>query len=195
MTFAYNLVAYSISIGVLAAVIQVIDQFAVGKGGIGPFKAGGGWVSFQAWALLFLSGAFNAAEAGTYYWKGIIWTMISYALGICAAVAIFELAAIIGKTGFWAVPIALVIVCIPVLFLQLTSAPFNYVPALFCGAGVFFAGMSYFPSIPGSFKDGASKWSNYGQMAIGELFYCLLGGIAGVVTLWWASLEFVTKLN
>jgi hypothetical protein len=195
MTFMYNLVAFAISIGVVAALVQVIDGVAVAKGGIGPFKAGGGWVAFQAWALLFLAGAFNADEVGVHSINGLVWTMISYALGICAAIAIFEVGGLLSKAGFWALPIALVIVCIPVLFLQLTSTPFNYVPALFCGAGVFFAGMTYFPVIPGSFKEGASKWSNYASLAVGELCYCLIGTLAGVTILWWSELPFVLALN
>jgi hypothetical protein len=191
----YNLVAFAIPIGVLAGSVQVVDQFCVGKGGVGPFKAGGGWVSFQAWALYFLAASFNPVEVGTNGINGMLWTMISYTLGIIASVAIFEMGGALGKLGFWAMPITLLILCIPVIFLQLTSAPFNYVPALFCGAGVFFCIMSYFPSIPGSFKEGGSKWSNYLSAGIGELFYCLIGLIAGFLTVAWSGLDFVLKLN
>jgi hypothetical protein len=192
----YNLIAYAIPIGVVAALVQVIDQLAVGKlKGIGPFVAGGGWVAFQAWALYFLAGSFNPLGVGKNGINGALWTLVSYALGIIASILIFELAGMLGKTGFWATPIALVVICIFVIFLQLTDAPFNYVPALFCGAGVFFCVMSYYPQVPGAFKEGASKWTNYISTAIGELVYCAIGLCAGWIIVTWASLEFVLKFN
>ncbi|MDR1513817.1 MAG: DUF1097 family protein [Propionibacteriaceae bacterium] len=191
MTFMQNLIAYAIPIAVLAALVQVIDQVFVGKlKGIGPFKAGGGWVAFQAWALYFLAAAFNPTGVGKDGINGSLWTLISYSLGIVAAILIFEFAGVLGKTGFWATPLALLVLCIPVIFLQLTSAPFNYVPALFCGAGVFFCIMSYFGNTPGAFKEGASKGSKYASAALGELVYCAIGLAAGFGTVTWANYYF-----
>jgi hypothetical protein len=186
-----NLVAYAIPVGVLAALVQVIDQLFVGKlKGIGPFVAGGGWVAFQAWALYFLAGAFNPDGVGTNGINGALWALVSYALGIVASILIFEFGGILGKLGFWAMPVSLVVLCIPVIFLQLADAPFNYVPALFVGAGVFFCVMSYFPQVKGAFKEGSSKWSNYGSTAVGELVYCAIGLAAGWGVVSWANYYF-----
>lgn len=41
-------------IGVQAAVLQAIDQLICA--GVSPLVAGGGWISFQAWAMYFLGG-------------------------------------------------------------------------------------------------------------------------------------------
>ncbi|MDR1710448.1 MAG: DUF1097 domain-containing protein [Propionibacteriaceae bacterium] len=188
MTFVYNLLAYAIPIGIVAALVQCIDQFFAGKKTFAPLIAGGGWISFQAWALYFLAGAFNPAAAETpFNIVGTVWILCSYAMGIIAAILIFELAGKLGSFKFFAVPAALVVICIIVMQLQLTQAPLNYVPALFVGAGVFFAIMSYMPSVPGAFPEGASKWTNYGKAAVGELVYCLIGCLAGFAIVAFAS--------
>jgi hypothetical protein len=191
MTFMQNLLAYALPVAVLAALVQVIDQLFVGKlKGIGPFIAGGGWVAFQAWALYFLAGSFDGASVGTNGINGALWALVAYALGIIASILIFEFAGVLGKTGFWATPLSLLVLCIPVIFLQLTPHPFKYVPALFVGAGVFFCVMSYFTQVKGAFKEGSSKWSMYGMTAVGELVYCALGLAAGWGVVSWANYYF-----
>jgi hypothetical protein len=186
MTFAFNLIAYAIPIGIVAALVQCLDQALAAKKVLAPLIAGGGWISFQAWALYFLAGAFNPNN-GPYGITGTLWILCSYILGIVAAILIFELAGALGKLKFFAVPVALVVICIIVMQLQLCPAPINYVPALFVGAGVFFAIMSYCPMVPGAFAEGASKWSNYTKAAVAELVYCLIGCAAGFIIVWWAT--------
>jgi hypothetical protein len=190
MTFIQNLVWYAIPIGIVAALVQCLDQALAGKKIFRPLIAGGGWISFQAWALYFLAGAFalaNGLDNGKWGLTGTLWILCSYILGIVAAIIIFELGGVFASAKFWAVPIALVIVCIVVMQLQIASTPINYVPALFVGAGVFFGIMSYCPQVAGAFDEGASKWSNYGKAAVAELVYCLIGCAAGFVIVWWAS--------
>jgi len=186
MTFIQNLVWYAIPIGIVAALVQCLDQALAGKKIFRPLIAGGGWISFQAWALYFLAGAFNP-DNGKWGITGTVWILCSYIMGILAAIIIFEFGGKLAAAKFFAVPLALVVVCIVVMQLQLTSAPLNYVPALFVGAGVFFGIMSYCPQVPGAFDEGASKWTNYGKAAVAELVYCLIGCAAGFIIVWWAS--------
>ena len=189
MTFVQNLIAFAIPIGILAALVQTVDQIFVNKlKGIGPLIAGGGWISFQAWAVYFLSAGFNPDGSGASTPYTGLMALISYTLGIIASIAIFELGGALKALKFWAMPVTLVILVIPVIFLQICPAPFNYVPALFVGAGVFFALMSYMPQVPGAFKEETGKWGRYGQAALGELVYCALGLLAGWATVTIAGL-------
>ena len=183
MTFVQNLLAFAIPIGIIAALVQTTDQLFANKlKGVGPLINGGGWISFQAWAIYFLSGGFNPDGSGASTPYTGLMALISYALGIIASIAIFELGAAFKALKFWAMPVTLVILVIPVIFLQVCPDPFNYVPALFVGAGVFFGLMSYFPQVPGAFKEETGKWGRYGQAALGELVYCAIGLIAGWLT-------------
>jgi hypothetical protein len=186
----FQLWMWAVPVAVIAAAVQVVDQLFVNKlKGIGPLKAGGGWIAFQAWALYFLifymSGCISANE-GPSPFKVIAQGWLGYLVGIIAAVLIFEFGAALGKVGklaFWAMPISLFVLCIPALFWGIADNSLGVNPALFMWAAVFFALMSYLPQVPGAFKEGASKWTNYGQAAFGELVYCLIGLPCGYLTL------------
>ena len=67
-------------IGLQAAVLQAIDQSICAS--IAPLLAGGGWISFQAWAVYFMGG-------GTI--KGGIRALIGYVIGMVASIAIWAL--------------------------------------------------------------------------------------------------------
>lgn len=165
----------AVIISVLAASLQILDQVLVENGGIGPIIAGGGWISFQAWAVYFLAGSTI---------KGGIRALIGYIIGIVASVAIFEVAGLFSGVGsFWNTPLSLVILVVPIIYLMNAPEMFNLVPAVFVGAGVFFGVMSYFPSVAGAFADGAGKWEMYGLSALGELAYCVIGLLAGWLTI------------
>ncbi|MDR1392496.1 MAG: hypothetical protein LBJ62_00775 [Bifidobacteriaceae bacterium] len=183
----FQLLMWAVPVAILAALVQVVDQLFVGKlKGIGPFKAGGGWVAFQAWALYFLifymTGGVSSTE-GPSPLLVIAQGLLGYAVGIVAAILIFEFGAKLGKTGFWAMPISLFVLCIPALFWGIADNPVGVNPALFLGAAVFFCIMSYYPQVPGAFKEGSSQWSKYGNAALGELVYCLIGLPCGYLTL------------
>ncbi len=149
-----------IMIAVLAAILQVIDQ-SIPQLSFGEW-GGFGWVSFQAWAMYFLSGC-NVT--------GAIKTFIGYAVGCVASIAIIAFAGYLGGlgAGFWAVPLSLLILVVPVICLE--RVPWlDYVPAIFIGAGVFFGMMTYVQD--------ATFCSAFGV----EMLYCVIGLIFGYVT-------------
>jgi hypothetical protein len=181
---------WAVPVGFLALVCQVIDQLILKVGGIGPWKAGGGWVMFQTWALWFLVyymlGGASAYDAGKSPGNltVIVMGFCGYIVGIIAAICIFELAGLIGKvTAFWSVPIALFVVCIPALYWGWSVNPIGINPALFLGAATFFCAMSYFGDREGAFKPDTGKWARYGQTALGELVFCAIGLPCGWLTL------------
>lgn len=151
-------------IGIQAAVLQCIDQAACAS--IIPLVAGGGWISFQAWAVYFMAG-------GTP--KGGIRAFIGYVLGMAASIAILWCGGQLGGfgLGFWSVPLVLLVLVPIVLYLDQAPELFNLVPAVFVGAGVFFGVMTYVP--------GATFTNTF----LGEGAYCILGLIFG-----WGTVTF-----
>jgi hypothetical protein len=121
-------------IGLQAAVLQAMDQAICVS--IAPLAAGGGWISFQAWAMYFLAGCTP---------KGGLRALIGYVIGMAASVAIMMGGGALGALGFWAMPAILLILVPVVLYLDIAPELFNLVPAVFVGAGVFFGVMSYIP--------------------------------------------------
>lgn len=148
-------------IAALAALLQVVDQLLSSSEWLSGWS-GFGWVSFQAWALYFLAGCTI---------KGGIMTLLSYTTGIIGSIAIMTLGGVLAGSGFgfWAVPLALLIVVIPVICLE--RIPWlSFIPGLFVGAGAYFAFMSYVP--------GATFCKAMGV----ELIYCVVGLCFGWVT-------------
>ncbi|MDR0783127.1 MAG: DUF1097 domain-containing protein [Propionibacteriaceae bacterium] len=164
----------AVIISTIAAILQCGDQLIGQAGGIGPIIFGGGWIAFQAWAVYFLAGSTL---------KGGIRALIGYSIGIIASICIFEVAGLLGGLGFFAVPLTLLILVIPIIYLLKAPELFSLVPAVFVGAGVFFGVMSYFPSVEGAFPAGAGSWAMYGLAALGILTYCCFGLIAGWLTI------------
>lgn len=147
-------------IALLAGTIQVIDQllhFHVEPSG----NVGFGWVAFQAWAMYFLAGG---------DWKGGLKTLLGYVVGILASIAIMVLGGNFAGMGFYAVPLAIFIVVIPVIFLEKVKW-LDFIPAIFIGAGAFFAFMSYVPD------------ATFAIAATTELIYCVLGLFYGYITI------------
>lgn len=147
-------------IAFLAFTFILIDQL------ISPYmpitgNKGFGWVTFQAWAMYFLAGCTL---------KGGLRTLLGYVMGIIAAILIIKLAGIFGSTGFWAVPLAVLVVVIPMCSMERAHSLIDFVPALFVSSAVFFAFMNYIP--------GATMTSS----AITILTYCAIGMIYGIVT-------------
>ncbi len=129
------------------------------------------WVAFQAWAMYFLAGC--TPKMG-------LKTLIGYGGGIVASIAIFELGKLFagldaGGTP-WGLHLAVFLVVIPVISME--KVPwFDFVPAYFLGAGVFFGLMTYLKQ-PEEMH--ICTW--YSTLAVAELVACAVGLIFGAVT-------------
>jgi hypothetical protein len=151
-----------IFIGFLACTFVALDQF------ISPFlpiagNKGFGWVTFQAWAMYFMAGCTLKGGARTF---------LGYVMGITAAILIIKLAGIFGSTGFWAVPLAVFVIVIPMCSMERAHSLIDFVPALFVSSAVFFAFTQLFPGV---------SFSNY---ALIILLYCAIGMVYGIVTVY-----------
>ena len=138
-------------IAVLAFILMLVDM------GFGSFtKYFVVWVAFQAWAMYFMAGC--KLESG-------VKVMAGYLGGAVAATAIFALAGVLDFLGPMGLPVAVLIVVVPVISAERVPW-FNFVPAWFVGAGVFFA----------------LHAGNYVETGTKSLFSCLVGVIFGVAT-------------
>ena len=158
-----------IIVAILAAVMQAIDQFLAGNTIVGSLLAGGGsWIAFQAWACYFLGGCSI---------KGGIKALLAYIAGILGSIVIMTLGGTGFAGGFWSVPVAVLIVVVPLICLEKTDW-FGYVPALFVGAGAYFGIMGYIAGGVAAPYTG-SFWA-FGAV---ELFYCVFGLVWGWLTI------------
>lgn len=160
-------------IGFQAAVLQALDQTVCGS--IAPLVAGGGWISFQSWAMYFLAGCTL---------KGGLRALIGYLIGMAASIAIMTGGGMLGALGFWAMPAILMILVPVILYLDIAPELFNLVPAVFVGAGVFFGIMSYVPN------------ATFTNAFVGEGIYCLIGLAFGWLTITfrgWYEGKYVNK--
>lgn len=136
---------------------------------IGPESIGGPglitWISFQAWAMYFLGGC-NLKMAGK--------SIIGYFLGIVASIAIFELAGFFSGLigGYWGTALAVFFVVIPVMCLEKIKIT-DFIPALFVGAGVFFA-LAHMHQ--------PTNMTGYIEIAVPEMIACVVGLAYGWVT-------------
>lgn len=147
-------------VALLAGTIQIVDQLLHLQ--VEPLgNVGFGWIAFQAWAMYFLAGCDL---------KGGLRTLIGYVMGIVASIAIMVLGGKLAGMGFYAVPVAVFVVVIPVIFLEKVKW-LDFVPAIFIGAGAFFAFMSYVPD------------ATFAIAAKTELIYCFLGLFYGYITI------------
>ncbi|WP_375748777.1 DUF1097 domain-containing protein [Vibrio sp. HN007] len=144
----------------LAFTIQILDQVLAPMMPVAG-NVGFGWIAFIAWAMYFMAGC--TVEGGQK-------TLFGYVAGIIASVAIMELGTAFSFAGFYAFPIAIFIVVVPCICLEKVPM-FDFVPALFVGAGTFFGFMSY--------VDGAT----YVTATVTELTYCVIGLVYGWVTI------------
>ena len=146
------------------------------------------WIAFQAWAMYFMAGC-------TY--KDGVKVFLGYLGGAVASIAIMEMAGGMTFLGAMAVPIAVLIVVVPVICSERVPM-FDFVPAWFVGAGAFF-GLTTLQSIASSqriadatvaaLKAGAgveeiTDLAAWGHMDVGIacLLSCVVGMIFGVVT-------------
>ncbi|NOH95568.1 DUF1097 domain-containing protein [Vibrio sp. 99-70-13A1] len=144
----------------LAFTIQVLDQVVAPLMPVAG-NIGFGWIAFITWAMYFMAGC--NVEGGKK-------TFFGYVAGIVASVAIMELGGVFSSLGFFAVPMSVFVVVIFCICLE-RLPPFDFVPALFVGAGIFFGFMSY--------VGGAS----YANDTFVELVYCAIGLAYGWMTI------------
>jgi hypothetical protein len=147
-------------IAILAAAFIVLDQVLSPYMPIADNK-GFGWVTFQAWAMYFLAG-------GTV--KGGLRTFFGYVLGVLSAIIIIKLAGVLGSTGFWAVPLAVLVMVIPMCSLERAHSLIDFVPALFVSSALIFAFGQIYPA--------ATMTSS----VITILVYCGIGMVLGFIT-------------
>jgi hypothetical protein len=149
-----------IIIGVLAFGIQLLDQL------LSPFmppagNVGFSWICFQSWAVYFFSGCTL---------KGGVKAFISYGLGIIASILIITAGgAMVPGIGFFAVPLAVGIVACAAIFLERNDWT-SCIPALFIGAGAFFAFMNYVPD------------ATFENASLTIMVYCFIGLLFGFIT-------------
>jgi len=127
------------------------------------------WVSFQAWAMYFLAGCTL---------KGGGKVMLGYLGGAVASVAIMEL---IGLCAGWGLgqaagPVAVFPVVVLVICAERVPG-FNFVPAWFVGAGVYFALMELH-KLPGA----QGKWDRYLEAGLYLMVSCAVGMAYGIIT-------------
>jgi hypothetical protein len=129
------------------------------------------WVSFQAWAMYFLAGCTL---------KGGVKVMLAYFAGAVASVAIFELAGLFAGWGLGraAVPLAVFPVVIGVICGERVPW-FDFVPAWFIGAGVFFGIMELKHEWPAGTT---TTWHKYGTALAYLMVSCAVGQVYGIVT-------------
>ena len=123
------------------------------------------WMSFQAWAMYFLAGCTL---------KGGAKVLLGYLGGALASIAIMELIGVIGQgipqlAGTPALAISVFVVVIPVISAERVPM-FNFVPAWFVGAGVYFGVMNL--------QTGATHVATTTHLMVS----CAVGLVYGVVT-------------
>lgn len=145
-------------IAILAFICQGVDQVLGPKMPIGPTF---GWVAFQAWAAYFIAGC-NV--------KGGIKAFAAYMVGMIASIGIIAFGGQLGSLGFWAFPVAILILVVPTICTEKVEL-LNLTPIVFVSAGAFFAIMNYVPE------------ATFTTAFISETVYCLIGLVLGYLTI------------
>ena len=119
------------------------------------------YISFVAWAVYFFAGCTL---------KGGIKAAIGYVVGILISIVIMNLAGVFGGLGFFAVPLAVLIIVFGWLYLQ--KVPWvDMIPAMFVAAGCYFGIMTYVPD------------AAFCTAACVELIYGFMGLLFGWLTI------------
>ena len=125
------------------------------------------WITFQAWAMYFLAGCSI---------KGGVKVLLGYLGGAVASIAIFELIGLISRqapqlAGTPALAISVFAVVLPAICFERVPM-FNFIPAWFVGAGVFFGVMALGP------KPQTTYFSTGAHLMVS----CAVGMVYGVAT-------------
>lgn len=153
--------AIALFVGCQACVIQMIDQ---GIHGVLPPEGNVGfsWVAFLAWATYFMAGCTI---------KDGVRSFVGFVIGIIASIIIMELSVPFGALGFFATPLAVLIIAWLLFYLEIAPHMFSFVPAVYIAAGAFFGCMSYVPN------------ATYTKMFLTEMIYLTLGLFFGFMTI------------
>ena len=128
------------------------------------------WIAFQAWAMYFLAGC---------TFTGGIKVLLGYAGGAAASVAIMELMGLLAQSLHPAVALSIAVFLVVIVVISAERVPwFDFVPAWFVGAGVFFGIMSIYQGFP----EGATVWTKYGIAGAHLMVSCAIGFVFGIVT-------------
>jgi hypothetical protein len=156
LTFAAG-AAYT---AILAFLIVCIDNLIKGFMPVGADR-GFTYIAFVAWAVYFFSGCTG---------KGGIRAAIGYVVGITFSVGIILLGGLFAGTGFFAVPLGVLVVVFVVLYLE--KAPWvDLIPAMFVASGCYFGIMTYVPE------------ATFATAACVELVYGFIGLLFGWITI------------
>ncbi len=145
-------------IAILAFICQIVDQVLGPMMPIGPTF---GWVAFQAWAAYFIAGCDI---------KGGVKAFAAYIVGMVASIGIIAFGGELGSLGFWAFPVAILILVVPTICTEKVEL-LNLTPIVFVGAGAFFAIMNYVPE------------ATFTTAFISETVFCLIGLVLGFLTI------------
>jgi len=144
----------------LAFIIVCIDQLIKKYMPIGA-ESGFTYIAFVAWAVYFFSGCTL---------KGGIKATIGYVIGISFSILIILLAGVFSSTGFFAVPIGVLIIVFLVLYLE--KVPWiDLIPAMFVASGCYFGIMTYVPE------------ATFSTAACVEIIYGFIGLLFGWITI------------
>ncbi len=159
-----KLLIYAFLVALLAGVVTLVTWQMNGW----PTQVGQPltYITFIAWASYFLFGA-NV--------KGAAKAFSSITAGIIAAILMFVLSLAFGFVPWWAVPLAVVIMVVPMMLCERVKIVDN-VAAIFLGTGIYFS-----LSAAGAFQ--GFTLAQYALVGATELIYVLIGFIAGWVTI------------
>ena len=156
-------------IALLAFIIVCIDQLIKKYMPIGA-ESGFTYVAFLAWAVYFFSGCTL---------KGGIRALIGYVVGVSFSIVIMLLADAFSSAGFFAVPLGVFVVVVPVLYLE--KVPWvDLIPAMFVASGCYFGIMTYVPD------------ATLGTAACIELLYGTLGLLFGWIAI--TGKDYISKV-
>jgi hypothetical protein len=144
----------------LVFILICIDQLICGYLSVGNDR-GFAYIALMSWAVYFLSGATP---------KGGIDTALGYIIGVIFPIVIIFLAGVLSSLGFFAVPLAAMVVIFCVLFLE-KLPKFNVLAACLCGAGCYLGVMTYV--LPDE---------SFGTTALIMLLYSFTGLTFGLIT-------------
>ena len=145
----------------LAFIIVCVDQSIKGFMPIGAEK-GFTYVAFVAWAVYFFSGCTG---------KNGIRAAIGYVVGVSFSIVISLLAGAFSSLGFFAVPLGVFLVVVPVLYLEKAKPWVDLIPAMFVASGTFFGVLTYVP------------YATYATGAVVLLTYGFIGLLFGWITI------------
>lgn len=163
-------------VGLQACIIQIIDQSIHS---MFPPEGNGGfaWVSFLAWATYFMAGCTI---------KDGVRSFIGFVIGMIAGIVIILLSSPFSSLGFFATPLAILIIATLLFYLEIAPHMFSFVPSVYIACGAYFGCMTYVPE------------ATFSSIFIAELSYLSLGLFFGWMTIafktWYETRSSVEKV-